>query len=88
VSSEKHEAATDAEVDEGCPMRRGDGQGGGGWLLDSGRAPYAQQRCLKGRKKIEIHDVHENKIYACTTLLARLASDFHGVTWACRPSSR
>ena len=42
-------------------MRRSDRHGNGGWLLDSGRAPDAQQSCREGRKKIEIQDVHENK---------------------------
>ena len=46
VSSEKHEAAAGAgEDEEGRPMRRGNRHSGGGWLLDSGRAPEAQQPC-------------------------------------------
>jgi hypothetical protein len=47
-------------------MRRSDRHGGGRWLLDSGRAPYAQQLCREGRKKIAIQDVHENTIIPVT----------------------
>jgi hypothetical protein len=39
-------------------MRRAD-RHGGGRLWDSGRAPYAQQPCGEGRKKIEIQNARE-----------------------------
>ena len=58
MSSEKHETAVEAGMEEGCPRRRGDHHGGG-WLPASGRAPKAQQPHREARKKIEIQDARE-----------------------------